>query len=278
MKQFSNIYIVIFSTIMVIVVATILSFVSMQLKPRQIKNEEIEQMKNILASVNIISNAKNAEERFNKYIVDSYAINIKGEQIEDTDAFSVDMKKEVSKIQKINNLNNSLKEREKSPFSNFITSVIKFKRKNKAAIESEILNIEGTRKLPLYICKKGKNNYYVFALRGKGLWGPIWGYISLKDDFNTVYGIYFGHESETPGLGAEISESEFQAMFRGKKLFENSQFVSVKVIKGGAEPDNKHGVDAISGGTVTSRGVENMLFDCLSGYKTFINKQRINHE
>jgi Na+-transporting NADH:ubiquinone oxidoreductase subunit C len=273
MKQFSNIYVVIFATIMVVIVATILSFFSMQLKPRQIKNEEIEQMKNILASVNVNSNAKNAEERFNKYIVDSYVINIKGEKIINIDAFSVDMKKEVSKIQKINTFNNNLREAKKSPFNKFLASVIKFKEKNKAAIESEILKIEEIRNLPVYICEKGKNIYYVFALRGKGLWGPIWGYISLEDDLNTVYGIYFGHESETPGLGAEISESEFQAMFHGKKLFENSQFVSLKVIKGGAEPDNPHGVDAISGGTVTSKGVEDMLFDCLSGYIQFINKQ-----
>ncbi len=273
MKQFSNIYVVIFATIMVVIVATILSFVSMKLKPKQIKNEEIEQMKNILTSVNINSNAKTAEKRFNKYIVDSYVINISGEKIEDADAFSVDMKKEVTKIQKINTFNNNLKEAKKSPFNNFLASVIKFKEKNRSAIESEILKIEETRRLPVYICKKGKNTNYVFALRGKGLWGPIWGYISLEDDFNTVYGIYFGHESETPGLGAEISESEFQSMFRGKKLFENSQFVSVKVIKGGAEPGNLHGVDAISGGTITSRAVEDMLFDCLSGYLQFINKQ-----
>ena len=273
MKQFSNIYVVIFATVMVVIVATILSFVYMQLKPKQIKNEEIEQMKNILAYVNIESNAKNAEKSFKKYIVDNYVMNIKGEKIKDADAFSIDMKKEASKIQKINTLNNNLKEVKKSPFSNFLASVIKFKEKNKAAIESEILNIEETRRLPVYICKKGKSTYYVFAMRGKGLWGPIWGYISLEDDFNTVYGIYFSHESETPGLGAEISESEFQAMFRGKKLFENSQFVSVKVIKGGAEPGNLHGVDAISGGTVTSKAVEDMLFDCLSGYIQFINKQ-----
>ena len=258
---------------MVIIVATILSFVYMQLKPKQIKNEEIEQMKNILASVNISSNARNAEERFNKYIIDSYVINIKGEKIKDIDAFSVDLKKEVSKIQKINTLKNNLKEDKKSPFNNFLASIIKFKEKNRAVIESEIKKIEETRKLPLYICRKGKNTYYVFALRGKGLWGTIWGYISLENDFNTVYGIYFGHESETPGLGATISTSRFQDKFKGKKLFKNSQFVSVKVIKGGTEPDNLHGVDAISGSTVTSKGVENMLFDCLSGYRLFINKQ-----
>lgn len=263
---------------MVIVVAAILSFASMQLKPKQIKNEEIEQMKNILSSVNILSDEKNAEERFNRYIVDSYVINVKGEKIENIDAFSVEMKKEASKILKINTLNINLKEQKKSPFSNFLASVIKFKEKNRTAIESEISKMEKTRKLPVYVCKKGKDTHYVFTLRGKGLWGPIWGYISLEEDFNTVYGIYFGHETETPGLGANISTSRFQDQFKGKKLFENSQFVSVKVIKGGADPGNLHGVDAISGSTITSRGVENMLFDCLSGYKTFINIQRVNHE
>ena len=273
MKQFSNIYVVVFATIMVVVVATILSFVSMQLKPKQIKNEEIEQMKNILTSVNINSDQKNAEQRFNKYIVDSYVINIKGEKIKDIDAFSVELKKELSKILKINTLINSIKEEKKSPFSEFLSTIIKSKKKNITAIESEITRIEKTRKLPLCICKKGENIYYIFALRGKGLWGPIWGYLSLEDDFNTVYGIYFGHESETPGLGANISTSKFQAMFHGKKLFENSQFVSIKVIKGGAEHGDLHGVDAISGSTITSAGVEKMLYDCLSGYKLFINKQ-----
>lgn len=273
MKQFSNIYVVVFATIMVVVVATILSVASMQLKPRQIKNEELEQMKNILASVNINSDKKNAEQKFNKYIVDSYVINIRGERIKDIDAFSVDMKKEVSKILNINTLINSIKEEKKSPFSEFLATIIKAKKKNEAALESEIARLEKTRKLPLYICKKGKDVYYIFALRGKGLWGPIWGYLSMEDDFNTVYGIYFGHESETPGLGANISTSKFQAMFRGKKLFENSLFVSIKVIKGGADQGDLHGVDAISGSTITSAGVEKMLYDCLSGYKLFINKQ-----
>ncbi|UCH15310.1 MAG: NADH:ubiquinone reductase (Na(+)-transporting) subunit C, partial [Bacteroidales bacterium] len=207
------------------------------------------------------------------YIVDSYVIDIKGDKIKDIDAFSVDLKKEVTKILKINTLRNSIKEEKKSPFSEFLATLTKSKEKNIAAIESDITRIEKTRKLPLYICKKGESIYYVFALRGKGLWGPIWGYLSLEDDFNTVYGVYFGHESETPGLGANISTSKFQAMFQGKKLFKDSQFVSIKVIKGGAEQGDLHGVDAISGSTITSAGVEQMLYDCLSGYKLFINKQ-----
>jgi Na+-transporting NADH:ubiquinone oxidoreductase subunit C len=274
MKQFSNLYIVIFSTIMVVVVAVLLALAYLRLKPRQIKNEELEQMKNILASVNIASDVKNVEKMFNKYIVESYVINLKGERIKDLDAFAVDMKEELSKIQKINNLTVVTGVKKKSPFGIFIGSVVKFKEKDRAAIESQIRNIQETRQLPVFICRKGNKIYYIFSMRGKGLWGPIWGYLSLEDDFNTVYGTYFGHETETPGLGAKISTPGFQARFRGKKLFQDSQFVSIKVIKGGADPGDLHGVDAISGSTVTSRGVENMLDDCLSGYENFINKQK----
>jgi Na+-transporting NADH:ubiquinone oxidoreductase subunit C len=258
---------------MVIIVATLLSFVSMKLKPRQIKNEEIEKMKNILASVNIQSDAKNAEEIYNKYIIESYVVNISGEKLKDLEAFSVDLKKELAKINKINTLNKKLTVRTRSPFKNFIAGIISFRDKDKSAIEGEALKTENTRRLPVYICKKGDKTYYIFALRGKGLWGPIWGYLSLQMDFNTVYGTYFGHETETPGLGANISTYKFQSQFQGKKLFDNSEFVSIRVVKGGAEANDLHGVDAISGSTVTSKGVEKMLDDCLSGYIKFINKQ-----
>jgi Na+-transporting NADH:ubiquinone oxidoreductase subunit C len=274
MKQFSNLYVVIFSTIMVVVVAVLLALAYLRLKPRQIKNEELEQMKNILASVNISSDAKNVEKMFNKYIVESYVINLNGERIKDLDAFAVDMKEELSKIQKINNLTVATSVKKRSPFGIFIGSIIKFKEKDRTAIESQLRKIEGTRQLPVFICRKGNKIYYIFSMRGKGLWGPIWGYLSVEDDFNTVYGTYFGHETETPGLGAKISTPGFQARFRGKRLFQDSQFVSIKVIKGGADPGDLHGVDAISGSTVTSRGVENMLDDCLSGYGNFINKQK----
>lgn len=278
MKQFSNIYVLMFSSIMVIIVATLLSFVSMKLKPRQIKNEEIEQMKNILASVNIECDTKDAEEKFNMYINESYVINIHGDTLEDIEVFSVNMKKELAKIQKINALKDKLVEKKKSPLSKFMSGIFNFRETDKSATESEILKIEKIRQLPVYICKKGERNYFIFSLRGKGLWGPIWGYLSLEGDFNTVYGTYFGHETETPGLGAVISTAKFQSQFQGKKLFTNLKFVSVNVVKGGTEPGDLHGVDAISGSTVTSAGVEKMLYDCLYGYIEFINKQSVDYE
>jgi Na+-transporting NADH:ubiquinone oxidoreductase subunit C len=108
---------------------------------------------------------------------------------------------------------------------------------------------------------------------GKGLWGPIWGYIALKSDLNTIYGIMFDHKDETPGLGAEITKPWFREQFEGRKIFDDEgNFVSVAVVKGGAEPNNPHQVDAITGATLTSKGVDRMLRTCLQDYVNFIKK------
>ena len=275
MKQFSNIYIFIFSAVMVIIVAVLLSFISQQLKPLQDKNEEVEQMRNILASVNVEATAGNAEKLFAQYITESYVINTSGEKIEAQKPFEVDLKKETTKIADINALKSKLTIRKVSPFKKMVSGPGGSEKADMKPIHSDISKIGGTLELPVYICEKESKKYYVFALRGKGLWGPIWGYISLTGDFNTVYGAYFDHKSETPGLGAEIKTAMFQKQFKNKKLYdENNQFVSVKVLKGGDSEGNPHGVDAISGGTITSKGVEKMLEDWLSQYNTFIMNQK----
>jgi Na+-transporting NADH:ubiquinone oxidoreductase subunit C len=130
--------------------------------------------------------------------------------------------------------------------------------------------------LPLFIAGiDGDKELVIIPLEGKGLWGPIYGYISLEADMSTVYGVTFDHKGETPGLGAEINTSAFEDMFVGKKIFESDKFVSVKVVKGGAPDGDIHGVDAISGGTITSVGLEDMLFDCLIKYKDYLIKNRL---
>ncbi|HMT68223.1 MAG TPA: FMN-binding protein, partial [Bacteroidales bacterium] len=102
----------------------------------------------------------------------------------------------------------------------------------------------------------------------------IWGYISLKEDLSTIAGVTFDHKGETPGLGAEINTTEFESQFHDKKLFDNGAFVSVKVVKGGAGPGNLHEVDAISGGTVTSKALEKMLLDGLVKYEKYLSQKR----
>ena len=136
-------------------------------------------------------------------------------------------------------------------------------------MSAEMAKPAAERQLPVYeACIDGQVKY-ILPLYGAGLWGPIWGYISLDADANTVYSASFSHASETPGLGAEITTEKFQAPFTGKHIFVDGTFRSLAVLKAGAKADNQEYVDAISGGTCTSRGVEEMLYNCLSVYEPF---------
>lgn len=114
---------------------------------------------------------------------------------------------------------------------------------------------------------------YVLPVYGAGLWGPIWGYVAINDDGKTIYGADFSHESETPGLGARITEQAFQDQFKDKSLYDDKSFNSVDVIKSGQKADGDY-VDALSGATITSRGVGVMLEDCLKHYDGFFKKMQ----
>lgn len=142
-------------------------------------------------------------------------------------------------------------------------------------LKDELKKNPETQSWPLYIAKTDDGeSRYVFALYGKGLWGPIWGYISFNKDFNTVYGAYFDHKSETPGLGAEISTPDFQNQFHNKVIFnESGEFLSIDVVKGGVG-NNPSKVDGISGGTITSNGLKDMLKKCISAYLKYIEKKQ----
>ena len=129
--------------------------------------------------------------------------------------------------------------------------------------------------LPLFIAEKDNSRKYIIPLRGKGLWGPIWGFMALNDDLNTVYGAVFDHKAETPGLGAEINQGFFQDPFVGQNIFKDNNLVSIKVIKGGAPDGDKHGVDGISGGTITSDGVTDMLLERLIMYEPYFRNNKL---
>ncbi len=131
------------------------------------------------------------------------------------------------------------------------------------------------RQLPVFIAEVEGETYYIVPVRGNGLWGPIWGYVGLMSDLITIAGADFDHSSETPGLGAEIADREFQQQFPGKRIFDDeANFRPVRVVKGRAAPDDPHAVDGISGGTITSNGVTNMLRDGLKVYQSYFEKIR----
>jgi len=221
-----------FAIIMVVVVAVLLALAAIILGPYQAQNIKLEKMQNILFSIGIKAEAQEAEKLFNQYIKEQIVLNNKGEKVSGSiNAFDIDLKTELDKARR--------GEADKQLF-------------------------------PLFVISKEGNDYYVIPVRGKGLWGPIWGYIAMEADMNTIHGASFGHKGETPGLGAEINTEEFQQQFVGKKILDDSgNFVSVRVIKGGAAPQDPHGVDAVSGGTITSNGVTEMLHRTLGNYRPY---------
>ena len=133
---------------------------------------------------------------------------------------------------------------------------------------------------PLYIADIDSQRYYIIELRGVGLWDAIWGYISLKEDFNTINGVSFDHKGETAGLGAEITKDWFKESFIDEKVFnKDGQLVGITVLKGNNDPSNSdkddHEVDAISGSTITGDGVTDMIKERLNNYLPYLEKLEI---
>ena len=128
------------------------------------------------------------------------------------------------------------------------------------------------KRFHVFECKVDGATKYILPIYGAGLWGPIWGYVALNDDKDTVYGVYFSHAGETPGLGAEIATPKFQAQFAGKKVTENGA-IGLTVAKNGKVTKPDYEVDGISGGTITSQGVDAMLKDCLKEYNPFLSNK-----
>lgn len=232
----SNKYTYIYSTIIVLIVATGLAIVATALNPAQSRNVEIEKKQNILTSLRVPSDPSNAEALYEKYITDSYTLSRNGEKVEGVDPFTVNLRSEMKKP-------------------------------------------ADSRNLPVFEATMGDSVLVVIPVYGKGLWGPIWGYVSfLRHDsvnagqprYNSIHGVMFDHKGETPGLGAEINQPFFMSSFQGKEVFDqNGEFVSVEVVKGGADPASRYQVDAISGGTITSKGLEEMVRESLKPYENF---------
>lgn len=134
------------------------------------------------------------------------------------------------------------------------------------------------RLLPVYECTLPDGSVkYILSMYGAGLWGPIWGYASVDADGSTIYGAYFAHQGETPGLGAEIEKPKFSSQFQGKRLIIDGKFSPIAVVKPGMPaPEGEDYVDGVSGGTITSKGVGTMIEDCLAPYGNFLKSLAVN--
>ena len=231
MKTNSNSYTIIYSAVIVVIVAFLLAFVFQALKPMQDANVALDKKKQILNSLNIrdLSNEE-ADAKYKEVVIADEVIDEKGKILEA-----------------------GTQGGEKAGF--------KLESKDYKA-----------GKLALYICKVNGSRKYVIPVYGMGLWGPISGYIALNEDKATVYGAYFNHESETAGLGAEIKDNvAWQEKFQGKKVFTSGddKTIALGVEKNVTDPATQ--VDAVTGATLTSNGVRDMLHEALGKYLTFLN-------
>ena len=214
----SNAYIILYSTVMVVIVATLLALAALGLQKRQYENELNEKKQAILASLSA------SDQRYDEFI-DAYVVDKNGARIDGEDVFT---------------------------------------------LLNDLPGAYAAGKFPVFEARDGR---VVVPVTGMGLWGPIWGYVALEKDMNTVAGVIMAHKGETPGLGAEISTAKYQANFVGKTIFEGDKFVSVTLRKGGAK-DPAHEVDAISGGTKTSDGVTAMLYNSRANYLPLLEAKR----
>ena len=233
MNTYKNSYIIIYSAVLVIVVAFLLAYIFQALKPMQDVNVALDKKKQILAALNMreLGVVESAEK---------YKEVVKADMIVDANAQVVEAGEQGG---------------ENAAF-----------KLNSADYKAG--------KLAVYDCEVDGKKKYVIPVYGMGLWGPIWGYIALDDDKNTVFGAYFNHDSETAGLGAEIKDSKaWQDQFIGKKIFSaDGQKIAIAVKKKSDVKNPASECDAVTGATLTSDGVSLMLQDCFAKYVNFLKK------
>ncbi|MCK5103931.1 MAG: NADH:ubiquinone reductase (Na(+)-transporting) subunit C [Cyclobacteriaceae bacterium] len=242
--QQSNTYVIVFSAILTIVLGGLLSLANQGLKPMQQKSVELDTKKKILSAVTDLKGKKGNEilELYGQTI-ESIVVNLDGDPVEK------DEKGSDIEAEKVNIAKNFKKAPEDRMYP-----VFKYhKAGDKDAVEA-----------------------YIFPVYGKGLWGPIWGFIALETDLNTIKGTSFDHKSETPGLGSRITSTEVRNRYNGKKVFDDSgNLVSISMLKGENNSPNvldDHHIDGLSGATLTAYGVNDMLDSYFKYYQGYINK------
>lgn len=229
-----NTYTIVYASVIVIIVAFLLAFVSSSLKKTQDDNVAIDKKQQILASLNI-RGVEKAD------VQAKFAEVIQQDMIYD---------KETTEV------------------------IDKGESETKDQAGFKVASKELKEKRPFYVATVDGKTKYVIPVTGAGLWGGIWGYIALDEDCETVFGTYFSHESETAGLGARISEDWFQELFKGKKLHDGeNEGVALSVVKKGKEgnlsPDNY--VNGVTGATLTSNGVNDMIQKGLGAYQDILD-------
>ena len=242
MNTNNNVYTVIYTTVVCVLVAAILAVVSSSRKPKQEANEKAETISQILTAAQFGEKSE-WQARGNAAVLEFYKQNI-------AEAIVID-----GTGSKVGELNTS---------DATVYSTSQLKAQNYNIKDGKDL------RLPVYIFNNGIS---VVPVYGAGLWGPVWGYVALQSDLKTFAGAYFDHESETPGLGGKIKDDpDFRAQFKGKSVDFNDSKAAFSIVKGGAPAGKSNAIDAISGATMTSKGLDEAINVWLGAYKSYLTK------
>lgn len=248
-----------FAIIMVTVVGTALAFTAMSLKDRQAANAADKKMMDILGAIGVDANRSNASALFAEYVNERISIDLNGKEVnrmsgaidfkDKSDPFNIDVQRD---------------------YRGSVKAAAKANKDDIAGLKGALSGADLS--FPLFSCTTAeKEQVYVVPVVGSGLWGPIWGYVALESDLQTVYGAKFDHKTETPGLGAEIKEQMFTEKWPGKRMNAGGP-VLFEVVKGGS-PTTAYQVDGITGGTITSKGVGEMVNRTMAIYATYFKSQ-----
>ncbi|WP_286265242.1 Na(+)-translocating NADH-quinone reductase subunit C [Thalassotalea atypica] len=243
---------VVFVFIVCIVCALLVSFSAVQLKPLQVKNKLLDQQTKILEASNLLpltdGSAKSIEATFAKFVKAKMIDLDSGEFIEGNPELFDERR-------------NSRDSAKSDKPENDMAGI---NRRSHDAVVYLVSN------------EAGKVETVVLPIVGSGLWDLMFGYVGLESDLNTVRSVVYSDHKETPGLGAEVMNPKWKALWPGKKIYDGSGVAKVTLVKGGAKADDIHGVDGLSGATLTSNGVTRTLQFWFGeeGYAPFIAKYR----
>jgi Na+-transporting NADH:ubiquinone oxidoreductase subunit C len=249
MQQFSTKYIFLFSLALCLACSVLLAAAAVTLKKRQEENQKLDKQKSVLQAANLVMPG----EPMTPAIVKERFQSIEPKVIDlDTDTY-------------VEGIDAAAFDPESAP--------MKTPPENSAQIKS----VPGQVQI-FHVLKDGKLDKIVLPIFGKGLWGTLYGYLALAADTTTVEGITYYDHKETPGLGGEVDNPKWKNRWPGRKVYGDSGAVALHVIKGPAGPpaEDPHSVDGLSGATLTSRGVTNMLQFWLGdeGYGPYLKSLR----
>ena len=231
--------------VLCLVCAVVVSSAAVILRPAQAVNEKANMQMNILQAAGLYDPQQSIQDQFQ--IVTTRLVNLEtGEFVEGMDAERYNQRKA-----------------SKDPSMNRVLSG-----------EEDIASIKRQAKIAkIYLIENGDQiEKIILPIHGYGLWSTLYGFMALEGDGNTVAGLGFYEHAETPGLGGEVDNPNWKAQWTGKQVY-NGDAVALRLVKGGADRSDSYGVDALSGATLTSRGVDNLLKFWMSdtGFKPFLD-------